>query len=78
MEYWIQVGSFSSKPVADKLHEEFTSRGMTSIVSKKAIGGKTYYQVKVGPYASMEEARKWIATVKAVPGTSPDAFVTSR
>lgn len=77
-EYWIQVGSFSSRAVADKLHEEFTSRGMTSIISEKIIGGKTYHQVKVGPYPSMEEARKWLPIVKAVPGSSADAFVTSR
>jgi|DewCreStandDraft_4_1066084.scaffolds.fasta_scaffold00233_117 cell division protein FtsN len=77
-EYWIQVGSFSSRAVAEKLREEFTSRGMTSVISEKVIGGKTYHQVKVGPYPSMEEARKWLATVKAVPGSSADAFVTSR
>lgn len=77
-EYWIQVGSFSAKGTADKLRNEFTARGMTSIIATKEIGGRTYYQVKVGPYSSADEAKKWLPTVKAVQGASQDAFVTTR
>jgi len=77
-EYWIQVGSFSAKGTADKLRDEFTARGMTSIIAVKEIGGRNYYQVKVGPYPSADEAKKWLSTVKAVQGASQDAFVTTR
>ncbi len=77
-EYWIQVGSFSEKGTAEKLRNEFVSRGMSTIIATKEIGGRTYYQVKVGPYASSEEAKKWLLTVKAVRGASQDAFVTTR
>lgn len=77
-EYWIQVGSFSEKATADKLRGEFESRGMTSIIATKVVGGRNYYQVKVGPYASSDEAKKWIGTVKSVPGSSQDAFITTR
>ena len=72
------MGSFSEKATADKLRGEFESRGMTSIIATKAIGGRNYYQVKVGPYANTAEAKKWIGTVKAVPGSSQDAFITTR
>ena len=77
-EYWIQVGSFSAKGTADKLRDEFAARGMTSIIAVKEIGGRNYYQVKVGPYPSADEAKKWLSTVKAVQGASQDAFVTTR
>ncbi len=77
-EYWIQVGSFSEKSTAEKLRNEFVSRGMSTIIATKEIGGRTYYQVKVGPYASSEDAKKWLLTVKAVRGASQDAFVTTR
>jgi Sporulation related domain. len=77
-EYWIQVGSFSEKGTADKLRKEFIDRDMNAIIAMKEIGGRTYYQVKVGPYASSEEAKKWLLTVKAVRGASQDAFVTTR
>ena len=77
-EYWIQVGSFSEKATADKLRSEFESRGMTAIIATKTIGTRNYYQVKVGPYASSNDAKKWIGTVKSVPGSSQDAFITTR
>ncbi len=77
-EYWIQVGSFSEKGTADKLRNEFVDRDMNAIIATKEIGGRTYYQVKVGPYASSEEAKKWLLTVKAVRGASQDSFVTTR
>ncbi len=77
-EYWIQVGSFSQQDTAEKLRSEYISRGMTAIIAQKDVGGKTYYQVKVGPYASSDEAKKWLLTVKSVKGASQDAFVTSR
>lgn len=77
-EYWIQVGSFSEKATADKLKEEFARRSMTAIIATKVVSGRNYYQVKVGPYASSEEAKKWLTSVKAVPGSSKDSFVTSR
>lgn len=77
-EYWIQVGSFSQQDTAEKLRSEYITRGMTAIIAQKDVGGKTYYQVKVGPYASSDEAKKWLLTVKSVKGASQDAFVTSR
>ncbi len=75
-DYWIQAGSFSSKATADKLKEAFQERGMVAVITVKDINGKSYYQVKVGPYPSRDEAKKWIQTVKSVPGASAEAFVT--
>jgi len=75
-DYWIQAGSFSSKATADKLKEAFQERGMVAAITVKDINGKSYYQVKVGPYPSRDEAKKWIQTVKSVPGASAEAFVT--
>jgi len=69
---------FSEKGTADKLRNEFVDRDMNAIIATKEIGGRTYYQVKVGPYASSEEAKKWLLTVKAVRGASQDSFVTTR
>jgi len=51
---------------------------MTAIIATKVIGSRNYYQVKVGPYASSSDAKKWIGTVKSVPGSSQDAFITTR
>lgn len=75
-DYWIQAGSFSSKATADKLKEAFQERGMVATITVKDINGKSYYQVKVGPYPSRDEAKKWVQTVKSVPGASAEAFIT--
>lgn len=75
-DYWIQVGSFSIKATADKLKEAFQERGIVATITVKDINGKSYYQVKVGPYPSRDEAKKWIQTVKSVPGASAEAFIT--
>lgn len=76
--YWIQVGSFSTKTTAEKLRDEFTARNLSAIITIKDISGKSYYQVKVGPYPSAEEAKKWLLTAKSVPGASQEAFVTNK
>lgn len=74
--FWIQAGSFKVRESADSLKSSFAQKGMTATIIVKDIDGKSYYQVKVGPYTSREEAKKWLTTVRAVPGSSQEAFVT--
>jgi len=74
--YWIQAGSFRTKSGADSLMGELQKKNIQAKISVKDIDGKSYYQVKVGPYASREDAKKWLKTVVAVPGVSSEAFVT--
>lgn len=74
--YWIQAGSFRTKSGADSLMGELQKKNIQAKISVKDIDGKSYYQVKAGPYASREDAKKWLKTVVAVPGVSPEAFVT--
>lgn len=75
-DYWIQAGSFSNKATADTLKATFQERGMVAAITVKDINGKSFYQVKVGPYPSRDEAKKWVQTVKSVPGASAEAFIT--
>jgi ankyrin repeat protein len=78
-EYWIQAGCFGDKSTADKLCNEFISRGMNATITKRevAIGSHDYYVVNVGPYASSDEAKKYLPEIKAVRGASQDSFVTT-
>jgi DedD protein len=75
-EYWIQAGSFKVKSSADSLTGTFKNKNLSASTVVKDIDGSTYYQVKVGPYPSREEAAKWVGTVKAVPGASTGSYVT--
>jgi DedD protein len=74
--YFIQAGSFRTKSTADSLLSDLQKRNLSGKVAIKDIDGVSYYQVKVGPYATREEAKKSLPSVVAVPGVSPQAFVT--
>lgn len=74
---WIQAGSFQTRSRADELKAAFAARGIEAAITVKDIDGKSYYQVKAGPYASREEAKKWLPTIRAVPGASEGAFITN-
>lgn len=75
-DFWIQAGSFRTKSSADSLKDAFREKGIVAAIAVKDINGKSYYQVKVGPYPSRDEAKKWLLTVKSVPGASAEAFIT--
>lgn len=74
--YWIQTGSFVQKSGADALKQGMEAQNLPVRINVKDIDGKSYYQVRVGPYSSREEASKWLGTVKAVPGASSGSFIT--
>jgi cell division protein FtsN len=74
--FWIQAGSFKVRESADSLKAAFAQKNLAAVIVVKDIDGKSYYQVRVGPYVSREDAKKWLTNVRAVPGSSQEAFVT--
>ncbi len=76
-EYWIQAGSFSSRSRADDLQRELAAKGLSSIISLSEVDGKSYYRVRIGPYATKAEADGWAAKVKALPGCD-EAYVSMK
>jgi DedD protein len=67
-KYWVQTGAFSTKIRAEGAKESLASKGITSIIDNRDIGGKTWYRVRVGPYISETEANYWLALVKSIDG----------
>jgi cell division septation protein DedD len=47
--YVVQVGSFSSRPAADRLVSDLRRRGFEGTVSTVQTAGRTLYRVRVGP-----------------------------
>lgn len=74
-EYWIQAASFSSRSRADELKDALAAKGIASLISVKDIDGKSWYRVRIGPYASKPEAEGWLTRLKALPGCS-EAYVS--
>lgn len=67
-DFWVQTGSFSAKTRADSAKETLAAKGIASLVETKDVDGKTFYRVRVGPYASKSEAEYWLSLVKTIDG----------
>jgi DedD protein len=74
---WIQVGSFPARASADKLRDAYTAAGISSVIMVNDIDGKSWYRVRVGPFAGRQQAKEWMDRVKAVPGASKNPFLAS-
>jgi DedD protein len=66
--WWVQAGSFSTKVHADGAKETLASKGITSIIENRDLGGKTFYRVRIGPYTSQNEADYWLALIQTLDG----------
>ncbi len=67
-DFWVQTGSFSAKARAEAAKETLAAKGIASLVETKDVDGKTFYRVRVGPYASKTEAEYWLSLVKTIDG----------
>lgn len=67
-DWWIQAGLFGNKANAVALQNSIASKNLPAQIAEKVKSGATMYQVRVGPYPSSEEAKKWLASVKSVQG----------
>jgi DedD protein len=67
-QFWIQAGSFKSKAKAEQAKTLLGEKGLSSLITTKAIGGIDYYRVRIGPYVSKTEADSWLEKVKTVEG----------
>lgn len=66
--FYIQAGSFSTLANAERAQQMLADNDIRSIIETRNIGGKTWYRVLVGAYASKDEANRFKPTVQAVKG----------
>lgn len=66
--FYIQAGSFSTLANAERAQQMLADKEIRSIIETRNIGGKTWYRVLVGAYASKDEANRFKPTVQAVKG----------
>lgn len=67
-QYWIQVASFTKRGNADDLKESLSKKGMAASIMVKDIDGKSWYRVRIGPYATKAEAEGWLAKIRGIAG----------
>ncbi len=63
-KYTIQVSSFTEREKATKLVTELIRKKYPAYITSTQISQKTWYRVRVGQFASREEAQKFALTLK--------------
>jgi len=67
-EYWIQTGSYSSHFRAEDMAGMLTNQGLSGRVTTREVDGRTFFRVRIGPYAEKAEAEKFLSWVRDVKG----------
>jgi len=71
-DYWVQAGSFSTIANAERAQEALAFSGITSIIETRAVDGRNWFRVRIGPYPSQDEANYWLALIRAIDGFDSD------
>nr|WP_241697106.1 SPOR domain-containing protein [Mariprofundus sp. KV] len=57
--FWaVNLTSVSTLASAEKIQHELQGRGVVSELKQATIGGKSYYRIRIGGFASKEEAEQ--------------------
>ena len=67
-EYWIQTGSYSNHSRAEDMAAMLTNQGLSGRVTTREVDGRTFFRVRIGPYAEKAEAEKFLSWVQDVKG----------
>jgi cell division septation protein DedD len=63
--WMIQLGSFASRPNAERLVHELKTKGFPAFLTESANGGRKLYRVRVGPAADHATAQVLAAKLRA-------------
>ena len=75
-EYWIQVGAFKDRYQAEASAKTLEAEGLKGTLTTVTVNGATVVRVRVGPYATKDEAEKFLAWIKPVKGLE-SSYVTA-
>ncbi|MBF9014726.1 MULTISPECIES: SPOR domain-containing protein [unclassified Oceanispirochaeta] len=75
--FWIQVGSYSSLTKAESVSDSLKSRGLTTTVQSKSVGGNAVFRVRIGAFNTKAEADKFSVQVKGLEGYEESFVIQS-
>ncbi|MDR0556929.1 MAG: SPOR domain-containing protein [Treponema sp.] len=64
--YWIQTGSFATKPYAENAQKALKEKGIPSKIEPAVVKGNNVYRVRSGPYITYSEANYWLKLIKSI------------
>jgi DedD protein len=70
VDFWVQVGFFSTQAIADNAKAALASKGITAVTQNAFVNGQNGFRVRIGPYTSNDEAGYWLKLIKAMDGFS--------
>lgn len=62
-EFWVQVGSFKDRFQAENTAKLLETKGLKGTLTTATVAGNAVVRVRVGPYATDTEAKKYLATL---------------
>ncbi len=75
-DWSVQVSATRDPRTADGVLRRLKAKGYDAFVLKVRRRGETFYRVRVGHYASLEDAQQIVSRLRREPGV-PEAFVAS-
>jgi cell division septation protein DedD len=75
-DWSVQVSATRDPRTADAILRRLKTKGYEAFVLKVRRRGETFYRVRVGHFASLEEAQQVVSRLRREPGV-PEAFVAS-
>ena len=67
-EYWIQLIASPSYDRVDQARARLTEYSLGARITTRDVEGTLYYRLRVGPYATNEEAGKFLEWIRAISG----------
>ena len=76
-QWVVQAGSYGSQARADEVMRKLQGHGLHTFVSRFQKGGRTFYRVRVGPYADRAQAEHAAGNVAHAYGGKADVLPNS-
>jgi cell division septation protein DedD len=73
--YWVQASSSENRNTAEEIISQLRKYQLAPVITEAQVRGKTFYRVRIGPYATLTEASTVADFVKKPPLGFYDSFV---
>lgn len=73
--YWVQASSSENRNIAEEIITQLKQYQLAPVISEAQVRGKTFYRVRIGPYATLADASTVADFVKQPPLGFYDSFV---
>lgn len=73
--FWVQTSSHENLQIAEEMCSLLRTYRFAPVITEAQVNGKTFFRVRVGPYADTQDARRVIDYVKEPPLGFFDSFI---